>query len=98
MDTKTRLVGLALFFVVAISGCAGGASAPAVDAPDAKKFVDDANETILRLGLESGRAAWVSANFITDDTEAINALASQRFIDTVAKFAKDAVRYDNTEV
>src|SRR5687767_9526822 len=98
MDTKTRLIGLVLFLSIFISGCAGGASVPAADAPDANKFIDDVNETILRLGLESGQAAWVSANFITADTEAMNARATQRFIDAVAKFAKDAVRYDKTEV
>jgi peptidyl-dipeptidase A len=98
MDIKLRLIGLALFVCICVSGCSGGTTAPASEVPDAKKFIDDVNETVLRLGLESGQAGWVQANFITDDTEALNARATQRFIDAVAKFAKDAVRYDKDEV
>ncbi|MBI2150934.1 MAG: M2 family metallopeptidase, partial [Acidobacteria bacterium] len=89
---------LFLCLAVTLAGCASGDStAPDAAAADAKQFIDNANETILRLGLESGQAAWVSANFITDDTEALNARANQRFIDAVAKFAKDAVKYDKVD-
>jgi peptidyl-dipeptidase A len=98
MKTKIYFVGLAMFLLISVAGCTGGTSAPAPDAPDAQKFIEDVNATITRLGQESGQAAWVAANFITEDTEAMNARASQRFIDAVAKFAKDAVKYDNAEV
>ena len=64
---------------------------------DSKKFIDDANATIERLGTETGQAAWVYENFITDDTEALNARANQRYIEAVAKFSKDAVKFDKAE-
>lgn len=100
MNNKMRLTGISFFLCIAVTlaACASGNSSPSdATAADAKQFIDNANETILRLGLESGQAAWVSANFITDDTEALNARANQRFIDAVAKFAKDAVKYDKAD-
>ena len=101
MYTKLRFIGVSLFLFIAVTvaGCTSGSSSPADASPEAaKQFIDNANETILRLGLEGGQAAWIAANFITDDSEALNARANQRFIDAVAKFAKDAVKYDKTEV
>ena len=88
---------LALFFVV--SGCAtSGRSDSAPSAADAKKFMDDVNETILKLGVEGSQAGWVSETYITDDTSALNARANQRLIDATARSAKDAVKFDRTEV
>jgi len=89
-----------LVVVLSIAGCIAGdssTSAPAAAAA-ASKFIDDVNETMLRLGTESGQAAWVSENFITDDTQAFNARANKAYIDAIARFAKDAVRFDKTEV
>ena len=47
------------------------AAAPTVD--DARKFLDDAEKNLLILNVESNRADWVHANFITYDTEALSA-------------------------
>ena len=65
---------------------------------EAKKFIDNVNATMLKLGLDSAQASWVQATYITDDTEAISARANQVFIDTMANFAKDAVKFDKVEV
>ena len=39
-----------------------------------------------------------AANFITDDTEALSALANRRYIDAVARFAKGATAFDKVTV
>jgi peptidyl-dipeptidase A len=67
-------------------------------AADAHAFLADANSTMLRLAIEQSRAGWVQQTFITDDTEAISALANRRLIDAVAKLAKDATAFDNISV
>src|SRR6266496_1827866 len=82
---------------VAIMRCAGSGSAPPTPA-DAKAFLDGVNDTMKRLGIEQSRAGWVQQNFITDDTEALAARASQLAIDAAARFAKDAVRFDKVVV
>jgi peptidyl-dipeptidase A len=86
-----------LLVLVAVSGC--GRTRPAAPtAADAKSFISTVNDTMLRLGVEQGQAGWVQQNFITDDTEALQARINQRYIDAVARFAKEATKYDNVEV
>src|SRR5207249_527543 len=65
---------------------------------DAKKFMDDVNETIFKLALDASQAGWVSETYITDDTSAVFARANQRLIDKTAQYAKEAVRFDKLEL
>ena len=51
--------------------CAAPASAPS--AADAKKFLDEANETMKRLFIAQSQAGWIAQTYITDDTEALSA-------------------------
>ena len=76
--------------------CTPRASGPA--AADAKAFLDNANATTLRLGVESNRAGWVQQTYITDDTETLSAHANQATNDAGARFAKEATRFDRAEV
>ena len=59
-------------------------------ADDARAFLKEANDTLLRLGNEASQAGWVQNTFITVDTEAINARASEAFMTAVTDFAKRA--------
>ena len=78
--------------------CAGSGSGAPPTPADAKAFLDGVNDSMKRLGIEQSRAGWVQQNFITDDTEALAARASQLAIDAAARFAKDAVRFDKVDV
>src|SRR6267378_931584 len=71
-----------------------GSATPA----DAKKFLDNANETTLKLGIAQSQAGWVQQTFITDDTEAIAARANQAAIEAGARFAKESTKHDHVEV
>jgi peptidyl-dipeptidase A len=83
-------------FLVLASACTAGMPAPTAD--DAQKFVDEVNSQILRLATDQQRAEWVAENFITDDTEAITSKSNQAFIDAIARYAKEAVRFDKVDV
>jgi len=61
---------------------------------EAKKFLDEAEARLLSLANEAGRASWVQSNFITDDTEALSALANERGIGAAVELAKAATRFD----
>src|SRR5215510_13433251 len=63
-------------------------------AADAAAFLKDVDATLLDLGIASGQAGWVQENFITTDTEALNARINKQSIEAVAKFAKEATRFD----
>src|SRR5713101_7545930 len=75
-----------------IAGCAPGSPQPT--AADAKAFLDNANQTMLKLGVQGNQAGWVQQNFITDDTEALSARVNQQVIDAIAHFAKESTRFD----
>src|SRR5688500_970552 len=88
--------GLALSVAVAAAGCQASTAAPT--AQDAKQFLDEVNATFNRLALDASRAGWVAQNFITTDTEAMDARATQAISDAASRFAKQAVRFDSVEV
>ncbi|MEO8126757.1 MAG: M2 family metallopeptidase [Bryobacteraceae bacterium] len=83
-----QFVGMLLLAVVSIAA----PNTPSV--ADAKKFLDEADARLLALTNEAGRAAWVQSNFITDDTEALSALANERQIAVAVELAKAATRFD----
>jgi peptidyl-dipeptidase A len=87
---------LALSIAVVTAGCQASTAAPT--AQDAKKFLDEVDTTLNRLALDAGRAGWVGQNFITVDTEAMDARATQAISDAASRWAKQAVRFDNVEV
>src|SRR2546429_6333453 len=97
---KMRAIVFGLVLFIVVSGCTTGGtkgdSTPT--AADAKKFMDDVNETLLKMSTESSQAAWVSETYITDDTSALNARAAQRIIDKTAQYAKEAVKFDKIDV
>src|SRR5262249_41373398 len=65
---------------------------------DAKQFLATANDTTLKLGIEASRAGWVQQTYITDDTEALSAHATQLANEAGARFAKEATKYDAVNV
>jgi hypothetical protein len=57
---------------------------------EAKRFIEQAETRLLDLWIKSQRASWVAENFITDDTEAINADADQAVKAATAELANQA--------
>src|SRR5215471_5084017 len=90
--------GLVLVVLGAAACTKRGAAAAAPTAADAKKFLDAVNEDMKRLQIESNQAGWVQQNFITVDTEAIEARVNQRVTDAIAKYAKEAATFNKVEV
>src|SRR6186997_1889693 len=86
------ITAAALAAVACTVGAPGG-TPPGATADDAKKFLDDVNGTLLKLGVAGSQAGWVAQNFITDDTEALDARGSQQAASAAAKFAKDSTRF-----
>ena len=75
--TRARTALLASLLLASPAAAAEAAKAPPTPA-EALSFLDAAEKKLLALGVEAGRAGWVQANFITEDTEALSALASER--------------------
>jgi peptidyl-dipeptidase A len=72
--------------------------AKAATAAEARKFADGAEARLLELSNETNQADWVKSTFITDDTEALSALANQRAIAATVDYAKAATRFDGLKL
>lgn len=68
------------------------------NAEDARIFLEQAEAELLRLSNAQNQAAWVAATYITVDTEALAAAASERQIQKAVEFAKTAARFDKVRL
>jgi peptidyl-dipeptidase A len=95
----SRLAALVVITALAVACRSGSAPASTSASPDdARAFLKEANETMLRLSNEGNQAGWVQNTYITVDTEAMNARASEAFMTAITNFAKRATQYDNVEL
>jgi peptidyl-dipeptidase A len=85
-----------LLLAVVLAVSASAQSAPTVQ--EARDFIEKAEARLLALSIEAGRAAWVQSTYITEDTEALAALASERAINDTVEFAKQATRFDGLQL
>jgi peptidyl-dipeptidase A len=87
---------------VAYCACALALSAFAADpkatADEARKFIDDAEQKLLVLGVDAAHADWIKSTYITDDTEAVAALLDERAINAAVDYAKKSTRFDGLKL
>ena len=84
---------------VLAAACGGSETTAAPkSADDAKQFLTNVNSTMLRLGIEAAQAGWVAQTYITEDTEALDARATQQIIEAIARYAKEAAAYNSVQV
>lgn len=73
-------------------------SQKALTAQDAQIFLDKVAKEMTALGVSGARAAWIYANFITEDTASLAAEADQKSTEAGVRFAMQAAEFDNVEV
>jgi peptidyl-dipeptidase A len=93
MTLRAALVVVAL----AAAGCRTDV-APGRSAEEARAFLKEANDTLLRLSNEANQAGWVQNTYITVDTEAMAARANEAFMTAATSFAKRSTEFDAVEV
>ncbi|BDY05416.1 M2 family metallopeptidase [Ferrimonas sp. YFM] len=62
--------------------------------PSTSEFIASAETDLSNLIEESGRAAWIYSNFITEDTAALASDAERRFNDKAVEYASQAAKAD----
>jgi peptidyl-dipeptidase A len=87
-----KFVCLLLSLCLAVSLEGQTASKPTV--AEAEQFINLAETRLNDLAVRAARAAWVQANFITDDTEAIAADANEQSTAAVTELVEQAKRFD----
>ena len=65
---------------------------------EARKFIDDVEQKLLVLGVDSARADWVKDTYITDDTETLSAKLDERAIAATVDYAKQSTRFDGLQL
>ena len=83
--------------VVVLGALLAGADRKATP-EEARKFIDDAEQKLLALGVDAQRADWIKSTYITDDTELVAARLDQRAIDATVDYAKHATRFDGLQL
>jgi len=106
--SRGRILGVVLAAIAAIAPGIVAQTAPskagtspgpkaAISSPtvaEAERFISRAETRLLDLWIKSGRASWVSENFITDDTEQMSADADAAVKAATAELANQAKRYE----
>ena len=98
-----RITGIFLLSAAAtfLSACnESGVAGPGVaaSADEAKDFVAKAEADLAAVSEYAGRASWVMSNFITEDTEWLQARAGAEATKLASALAKEAARFDGIEV
>ena len=91
---KSGLALLLLLLPVAAGACRQSAPANGAPGGDLPAFLADVDATLLRLSNEANQAGWAYETYITPDTEAIAARASEAFTNAVTSFARKAATFD----
>ncbi|HEY7387531.1 MAG TPA: M2 family metallopeptidase, partial [Bryobacteraceae bacterium] len=87
--------------VIAFSALLAAALAGADRKPtpeEARKFIDNAEQKLLQLDIDSGRADWIKDTYITDDSEIVAAKLDERAINATVQYAKEATRFDGLKL
>lgn len=69
-----------------------------ITAKDANAFIAKTEQELSALYLESSRAEWIYANFITHDTSALSAEVNRQMTETVVRLANQAAQFDELEL
>ncbi|MFN8058351.1 MAG: M2 family metallopeptidase [Vicinamibacterales bacterium] len=100
LEPRPAMAAAALaLLAVAGFACGPSPSPPSASTPPtpeaARTFIDGAEERLAALSVASARAGWVQENFITADTEALAAKASEDYIAAVTELALASRAYDD---
>src|SRR5436309_13435609 len=91
---KFPAVACLAFVLVALARAAGRKATP----EEARKFIDDVEQKLLVLGVDSSRADWIRSTYIIDDSEALAAKMDERAINATVQYAKEATKFDGLKL
>jgi len=91
------MLSTAAVLLLSLGSCSTGDRTTPVEG-EGEAFVDQAETELLDLWIKAERAAWVQANFITSDTEAMSADALTEVLAATARLAGESTRYDGLDL
>jgi peptidyl-dipeptidase A len=94
----TTCVATALACGVSRERADDASSSTASNGGNVSTFLAAVDETMKQRGIAANTAGWVAQTYITGDTQALDARATQEYNDAVARFAKESTRFENAAV
>ena len=91
---KFRFVACLLGALATLASAADPKATP----EEARRFINDAEQKLMVLGVDASRADWIKSTYITDDTEALAAKLDERAIAATVDYAKKATRFDGLKL
>ncbi len=67
-------------------------------ADDARRFIADVDAHLKQIGTEDGRAQWVNATYVDEDTDDLAARADDRQLAYLGQAVQDSHRFDGVEM
>src|SRR5687767_9801649 len=99
MRNSVRLAAAIAAVVAISSGCSRDASqSAAAPKESADEFVERLNRELTELGREQAAAGWAYATFINQDTEFLNAKATERSLEYFSTAVEAAKAYDKQQL
>ncbi|WP_105103802.1 M2 family metallopeptidase [Microbulbifer pacificus] len=71
-----------------------GSNADALDAEDAKAFLQSAQERLEKMAEEVSHASWLASTYINVDSQYTEALAVERYTSLAVELAQEAAKFD----
>jgi peptidyl-dipeptidase A len=87
-----------LALLACVTAALAGAQTRKPTAEDARKWMNDVEQKLLVLGVDSGRADWIRSTYITDDTESLAAKMDERAINAAVQYAKESTKFDGLQL
>ncbi len=95
---RLRAFVLSAIATTMLAGCLSSASKARPTVPEAEKFIAAAESLLADLAVKQSRAQWVQSNFITEDTQAIAADATEDYIEAATRLAEGIKRYSGMQL
>jgi peptidyl-dipeptidase A len=93
---RSRLLAIVLSLGAAPLAAQTHRAAPTL--AEAQRYIDAAERELTARSIPQNRAAWVAANFITDDTEYLSAYFQTDYGNAVRRLAVGAARFDHVRM
>ena len=84
---------LSVLLLIAIASCRPATEGREEAPSDVGAFLKDVNETLGRLGVAANEAQWVQETYITPDTEALAARATEAYVNASTDYARKAAAF-----
>jgi peptidyl-dipeptidase A len=91
---QIRRVACLLGAFIALAAGADSKATP----EQARQFINDVEQKLLVLGVDSSRGDWIKSTYITDDTEILSAKLDERAIAATVDYAKQCTRFDGLKL